>query len=170
MKNLRLFASICGHEAMKNVVIVTTMWSKVSKAEGSRMEAALKRDVWNEMIADGCTVVRFQDTQDSAWDIISTIEKERTKVQLPREIVDTGLRLNETEVGVTLNKELEKLILAQKNATRSFRKLSKSQDNALLVEQLNEMETKIVQTQEQLRELKIPMTRKVLLLWKRRSL
>jgi len=170
MKNLRLFSSICGQEAMKNVVIVTTMWSKVSEVEGTERERDLKRDVWNDMLSSGCSIEHFKDTHRSAWDIVGSIEKkEQTEVQLPREIVDTRLRLNETQVGTTLNKELEKLIQDQKTAARSFRKLAKTQDNALLVEQLNEIETKIVQTQDQLHELKIPITRRVRLLWKRKT-
>lgn len=168
MKNLRLFASICGEEAMKNVVIVTTMWSKVSDKEGRGREADLMRDVWNNMLSSGCSIEHFKDTSESAWEIVGSVEKkERAKVQLPREIVDARLRLNETQVGTTLNKELERLIQDQKAAARSFRRLAKAQDNTLLVEQLNEIETKIAQTQEQLHELKIPISRRVRLLWKR---
>jgi len=80
MKNLRLFSSMCGKDAMPNVVIVTTMWSKVSEVEGTERETDLKRDVWNEMLGGGCSVVRFKDTLDSAWDIIGNIPQKEMRV------------------------------------------------------------------------------------------
>jgi len=79
MKNLRLFSTMCGKDAMPNVVIVTTMWSKVSEVEGTERETDLKGDVWNEMLGGGCSVVRFKDTPDSAWDIIRNIPQKEMR-------------------------------------------------------------------------------------------
>ena len=75
MKNLRLFRSICGKQAMPNVVIVTTMWSKVGRKEGKDREDELKKEVWHEMLEDGCKIERFEDTRESAWRIVCNITK-----------------------------------------------------------------------------------------------
>ena len=55
---------------MPNVVIATTMWSKVDKDEGEQREAELKNKFWAEVRADGCKTERFENTYQSAWDII----------------------------------------------------------------------------------------------------
>jgi len=34
LKNLRMFTSLCGEQAMPNVILATTMWSKVDTKEG----------------------------------------------------------------------------------------------------------------------------------------
>ena len=151
---------------MPNVVIVTTMWSKVTTEEGTNREAELKKLFWKDMVDDGCSIERFEDTHKSAWDIIGSLAaKDRAKVLLPHEIVDSRLRLNETQAGVALNKELEKLIKDQEVAAGRLRNLAKNQDNELVVQQLNgqkaEIEENIRKTAGQLREMKIPLTRRV---------
>ena len=73
LKNLQIFASLCGHKAMPNVVIATTMWGKVSKEEGNEREDELRRDFWGEMVAHGCRTERFENTYDSAWRIIGSV-------------------------------------------------------------------------------------------------
>ncbi|KIM73936.1 hypothetical protein PILCRDRAFT_716465 [Piloderma croceum F 1598] len=174
LKNLEMFATLCGHEAMPNVVIATTMWSEVKKENGERREGELKRDFWKGMMADGCRTERFEDTYESAWRIIGNLgKKDRAPVLLSHEIVDTHLRLNETQAGIALNKELEKLIKDRKLAARKLRDQARSQDNEQIVQELHqqhaEIEEKIRQTDSQLREMKIPFTRRVLLLFRSRS-
>jgi hypothetical protein len=77
-------------------------------------------------------------------------------------MVGRGLQLKQTTAGVTLNNELKKLIKARKEAARKLRAQAKKQDNALVVEELNqrqsEIDKKIVQTANELQELKIPLT------------
>jgi len=174
LKNLEMFATLCGQEAMPNVIIATTMWSEVQKAKGERREQELKRDFWKDMVADGCRTERFEDTYESAWRIIGSLrERARAPVLLSHEIVDNHLRLNETEAGIALNKELEKLIKDRKDAARKLRERARNQNDELVVQELNkqqvEIEEKIRRTSDQLRELKIPFTRRVRLFFKSRG-
>jgi hypothetical protein len=170
MKNLRLFSSLCGQKAMPNVVIVTTMWAYIPEDLGIRREEELKKEVWKDMVADGCRIERFDDIRESAWRIISLAKEDSAQVLLPREIVHTDLRLNETRVGIALNKELGKLIKDQKDAARRLQELVQNHDNELVVQELNErkaeLETKIRDTADKLREMKIPYTRKIRLFFK----
>jgi hypothetical protein len=178
LKNLKVFAEMCGQKAMPNVVMATTMWGKlIDKKEGEAREEELKGDFWKEMITNGCTIERFEDTHESAWNIIDSLaEKNCADVLLPHELVDVRLRLNETKAGIALTKVLEKLLQDKKDAARRFRKLAqRKQDNALVAQELNEIEENIIQTVEQLKEelgeLKIPVARRVWLLltgkWKK---
>jgi len=172
LKNLQMFASICGQDAMPRVVVATTMWGKVDKDEGIQREAELKGDFWKETL-DGCTTARFDMTYDCAWSIIGSLDKRErgTLPLLPLEIVDDQMRLNETKAGITLNKELEKLFNDRKDAIRRLDQQAKKQDNELVVQQLNErtkeIDQKIREIAEQLRKLRIPFPRKVLRFFKR---
>lgn len=174
LKNLEMFATLCGHKAMPSVIIATTMWGEVRKENGERREQELKRDFWKGMVADGCRTERFEDTYESAWRIIGNLaEKDRAAVLLSHEIVDSHLRLNETQAGIALNKELEKLIKDRKLAAKQLRDQARNQDNELVVQELHQrhadIEEQIRKTDNQLREMKIPFTRRVRLLFKSRG-
>lgn len=158
MKNLRLFSSLCGKKVMPHVVVVTTMWSKVDREEAIRWEEILKEEVWRDMLGKGYSVERFEDTRESAWATIDrVVEKREAKTSLSHEIVDKHLRLNETQTGITLNAELQKLIAGQKTLARALERT----DNPDGEQELAEIGKKISQTADQLRQLKIPFTRKV---------
>jgi len=72
LKHLQTFANLCGQTTMPNVVIVTTMWGRVTEEEGARREAELKKEFWKDMVADGCKTERFENTYDSAWRVIDS--------------------------------------------------------------------------------------------------
>jgi len=163
LKNLKMFTSVCGRKAMPHVVIATTMWGKVDPVEGAKREEELKGDFWKDILAAGCRTERFEQTYKSAWDIVGIVADDgRGAVPLlPREMVDSGRRLNETEAGITLNRELEKLIKDWKDAGRRLTQQAKTQDNEAVVQELNQIEERIGQIADQLREMKIPFVRKV---------
>jgi hypothetical protein len=174
LMNLQVFAGIFGQKAMPNVILATTMWDLVEEEVGNGREQQLKKDFWKDMIADGCRTERFDNTHDSAWHIMDSLaQKNRAPVLLSSEMVDTRLRLNETTAGVTLNKELQKLIAEQKEAARKLREHAGDQANEQVVKSLNErkaeIEKKIRQTEDQIQQLKIPFSRRFVLLFKGRG-
>jgi len=56
---------------MPNVTIATTMWSEARKETGLEREAVLTR-FWRDMLASGYKIKRFEDTYESAWNIVGT--------------------------------------------------------------------------------------------------
>jgi hypothetical protein len=66
---------MCGKQAMPNVAIVTTMWSKVVREDGIDREEELKKEVWHDILDEGCGIERFEDTRESAWRIVCNIMK-----------------------------------------------------------------------------------------------
>ncbi|KIM75842.1 hypothetical protein PILCRDRAFT_13215 [Piloderma croceum F 1598] len=163
LKNLEVFREMCGQKAMPNVVMATTMWSKVSEEEGRRREEELTEKFWNDLVANGCKVERFEDTHKSAWNIVDGLAgSSRAEVLLPQEIVDNRLRLNETKAGVVLTKVLKKLIKDRKDAARRLSKLAKqNQDNTQVRKELHEIEEKIRDIVKRLNEMRVPFTRKM---------
>ncbi|KIM73947.1 hypothetical protein PILCRDRAFT_716716 [Piloderma croceum F 1598] len=161
LKNLRMFISLCGQEAMPNVIIATTMWGEVKKENGERREKELKETFWKDLMDEGCRVERFEDTYESAWFIIDRLATEDwAKMRLSHEMVDRRLTLQQTEAGITLNNELKRLIKARKDASRRLRAQAKKQDNSLIVQELNvqqaEIDEQITKTAGELQKLKIP--------------
>jgi hypothetical protein len=57
---------------LKNIVLATTMWSSRS-AQGEMWEAQFKStDKWRTVLDDGEAPLRFDDSFESAWEIIKT--------------------------------------------------------------------------------------------------
>ena len=102
LKYLRMFENLCGKDALKNVILVTTMWDEVEEEEGRNREKELSNNHWNSMLELGCRTARFYNNTESAWDIVSRFQDARCTVLLQREMVDLGLELAETSAGRTL--------------------------------------------------------------------
>jgi hypothetical protein len=102
IKHLKTFQNLCGNEALKNVVLVTTMWDEVGEEEGSNREIELTAKYWNTMIELGCHTSRFYNNTESALDIVSQFQDARCTVLLQKELVDLHLELAETSAGRTL--------------------------------------------------------------------
>ena len=66
LKNLRMFISMCGQEAMPNVVLVMTIRGELRMDTGERREKELKETFWKEMLDNGCRVECFGDPYESA--------------------------------------------------------------------------------------------------------
>ena len=126
LKQLHIFADLCREEGLPHVVLMTTMWSTVHQDVGLQRENQLKShdDLWLPVLNLGATTSRFDNSYDSAWDIVETLEKmrdHRIKVQLPKEMVDDKLQLKETRSAITLQEELKKLVDAEEAANRKLR-------------------------------------------------
>jgi hypothetical protein len=80
---------------MPNVVIATTMWGQINKEKGLQREDELLRTFWGDMRDGGCRVERFEDTYDSAWRIIGSLEKGRAEAENKRRAQETKGRMAE---------------------------------------------------------------------------
>ncbi|KAF7966371.1 hypothetical protein HWV62_38919 [Athelia sp. TMB] len=164
LKNLNMFASMCGQEAMPRVVLGTTMWSEVNASTGERRQRELKETFWADMIEQGCRMARFGDSFDSAWDMVGTLATQEDYAMIATEIVADKKRLNETAAGLKLNEELMKLIADQKEAARQLEEQAGRYDNPVLVEELRgrkkDIEKRLMNVTEQIHQLKTPWRRK----------
>jgi len=71
--HLLSFERLCREDLTKKIVLATTMWSHVDEAKGRRRQAGLRVNYWKTMVARGSEVVRFNDTQESAWEIVNLL-------------------------------------------------------------------------------------------------
>ena len=97
LKHLKMFQNLCGTEALKNVVLVTTMWDLVGEEDGYNRENELTTKYWKAMIDLGCHTSRFYNNTKSALDIVSQFQDARCTVLLQKEMVDLHLELADSE-------------------------------------------------------------------------
>jgi molybdenum-dependent DNA-binding transcriptional regulator ModE len=170
LKQLHIFADLCGGGGLPHVVLMTTMWSTVRQDVGKQREDQLKshNDLWAPVLNLGATTSRFDNSYDSAWEIVKTLEEKRghrIKVQLPKEMVDDKLELKETRSAKTLHEELKKLVDAEEAANRKLRDMvTQHGDNDLVVSSLNkqrdDIRNKIEELKVEMKRLNIPILRR----------
>ena len=170
-RNLRMFGELCGDQAVKKVVLVTTMWDKVQHDTGIRREKELIENYWKTMVNYGASTARSSNSTESAWKIVDIILKqhEAEVLLLQEEIVDLKKALNETEAGKTLYSDLQKLLADQRDTVRSLAEQARGESNPQLADQL-EAELKRIQkdfekTFREMKNLKIPFGRRLMMLF-----
>ena len=178
-RNLRMFGKLCGDQAMKKVVLVTTMWD-VDEADPqthNRRERELFDIYWKKMIDKGASTARFLNSPDSAWEIIDPFLKqhETEVLLLQEELVDLKRALNETQAGKTLYSDLQILLASRwdPNIVRSLVDGAREQSNP---QRVHEMEAKLKKIQKDsnktfndIKRLEIPLHRRLLLLVSKKS-
>ncbi|KAI0404434.1 P-loop containing nucleoside triphosphate hydrolase protein [Xylaria palmicola] len=115
LKNLSLFRSLCGDDALRKVVLVTTMWDITEGDIAESREKQLKgtSKYWGGMVAKGSQVIRHNNTQKSAFALFETFMKGDPKIvlKIQSEMVDSQRPLERTNAGNDI-----KEMLAEQNA------------------------------------------------------
>jgi hypothetical protein len=111
-RNLAMFKKLCGDNALKNVILGTTMWDKIHEAEGGRREAQLANapNFWGWIISRGSVMRRHNNDRTSALALIQDILDRNSTVvlEVQEELVEDHKHLRETGVGLELIGEIEK--------------------------------------------------------------
>ncbi|KAI0541870.1 hypothetical protein GGR58DRAFT_455384 [Xylaria digitata] len=84
INNLSLFESLFSDDALKKVVLVTTMWDIIELAIAESQEKQLKEElqVWGGTIVKEIQVLRHNNSQKSAFALIETFMNDNSKVPL----------------------------------------------------------------------------------------
>jgi hypothetical protein len=110
VKTLNICLKICGKAALKNVILVTTMWKGVDPKVGAAREKELRDEFWKLMLNFGSTMMRYHGDEDSAVAIASQLLSKSTIVlELQRELVDESKKLSDTAAGSFVNDNIEDL-------------------------------------------------------------
>ncbi|KAF5671393.1 hypothetical protein FDENT_10932 [Fusarium denticulatum] len=91
-KNLFMFKKLCGPKALKNVLLVTTMWELVDKEIGAQRQAELEttEDFWGYMLSKGSRIEKHMNTSEPNYPVVLAIQDE---------MVNKNKHLDETEAG-----------------------------------------------------------------------
>ena len=126
VKSLNICQKICGKDALKNVILVTTRWSDVEPAVGAERERELREGFWKYMLGFGSTMMRYHGDHDSAVAIASQLLNKSTIVlDLQRELVDEGKSLNQTTAGSLVSDNVEALKTECREQLRELEQLRK---------------------------------------------
>ena len=174
-RNLRMFAELCGNQGLKKVILATTMWDQVTVTTGAQREHDLRVNYWKVMMDKGASIARFQNTHETAWEIIDKIvQKTSTDALLiQKELVDRKLRLNETKAGKALRSNLEESLLEQQRKIRFIAQKMREESDPLDLAELGAEyilnEAKYQRTLRDMKDLHIPLSRKIRLFFSRNS-
>lgn len=122
-RNFKMFRELCGESTLKNVVVVTNMWSEVSREVGEAREAELaSRDIFFKPVLDkGAQLVRHENTQESAQAIMHyLISNHPLALRIQRELVDQHMDISQTAAGEELNRELMEQIRRHREEMRAL--------------------------------------------------
>ena len=122
-RNLRMFQKLCGQDSFKNVIIVTTMWGRVTSEEGQQREQELKLsdDLLKALIDGGATMARHDGTQQSALNVIrDLLHRNDTVAQIVRELVIEKKGLLDTEAGMELQREVRSVLQKHQENLRTL--------------------------------------------------
>ncbi|KAJ2935050.1 hypothetical protein H1R20_g2003, partial [Candolleomyces eurysporus] len=111
LKNFRTFRRLCGEQTLRNVVIVTNMWSAVDPQLGAQREQELltQDDLgFKSALEKGAKMMRHDGTGQSAADILRYIlgNNNPMALQIQREIVDEKKDVSQTAAADEIEKEL----------------------------------------------------------------
>ena len=112
-KNLALFKKLCGENALKNVVLATSMWDKVPRDEAQKREDQLKStpEFWGWMMSKGSKTYRHNNTKESARNLLKHfLPMDKTVLALQDDMVNKNKTLDETGAG----KELEEVLARER--------------------------------------------------------
>ena len=122
-RNFRMFRTLCGEAALKNVVIVTNMWGGVEPEVGYAREAELMREdiFFKPALENGARMVRHTNTVPSAEAIIRHFfDNQPLPLQIQRELIDERMDIVETGAGRELNRELNAQIRKHQEEVRAI--------------------------------------------------
>ena len=73
LPHYQMFRGLLGEGFHSRVLLVTTMWEKLSnRNDGERRKVILRRH-WSEMIYKGSEIVRHDGNKESAWSVVKAL-------------------------------------------------------------------------------------------------
>lgn len=114
--SVRSFIELCGTEALRKVVLVTTFWDTVDSFDGARRELELREnpDFWQTMLSNGSQVFRHENKLSTARAVIGyllgirTAQDQGTYLKIQHQMVDDKMSLHQTGAGSLMLDALEK--------------------------------------------------------------
>ncbi|CEL52561.1 hypothetical protein RSOLAG1IB_05766 [Rhizoctonia solani AG-1 IB] len=112
-RHMNMFKELCGTDSLKNVVYVMNMWSDPPAEDEILRESELRDsdEFFGIPLAEGAQITRHTNTKESAHDVIRMLlPRSPTVPKISKELLDEGLKLEETCAGVALGHGLEEEI------------------------------------------------------------
>ena len=156
VRNFRMFRQLCGDPTLKNVVLVTNMWGKVTQDRGEARERELTDKHFKAALDKGAQLARHHDTVQSSHDIIRQIMKnDPTAFQIQRELVDERKSINNTAAGEALGEEINRLIRHHEAEVKALREELRHALESRDEETRRELEQATSELREQMNQMRM---------------
>ncbi|KAM0547206.1 hypothetical protein ACHAPJ_010466 [Fusarium lateritium] len=125
-KNVLLLKRLCGENFYPRVALVTTMWEELElQQSGEYREAQLasNESYWGDLYNKGSKILRHNNTQESALNIVDILLKNKGQAALAiqHELVDEYKTLINTAAGQAIHMDLEEAIKRYENEIRDLK-------------------------------------------------
>ncbi|KAJ3541512.1 hypothetical protein NMY22_g3859 [Coprinellus aureogranulatus] len=130
-RNFSMFRKLCGDSSLRNVVIMTNMWSEVNLELGEARERELAQEgkFFKPVLDRGARMVRNDGTLESGQALLHYfLGNTPAALQIQREIVEEGKDILHTAAGEEINKVL---IEQKKRHERDMLELQQEYEDAL---------------------------------------
>ncbi|KAI0426026.1 hypothetical protein F5Y09DRAFT_334501 [Xylaria sp. FL1042] len=136
LRNLQMFQKLCGRDCFQVLTLATTFWSDPPDKKQLAAEKELRSNYWSDMLNNGATYVRHEGGPDSARRVLDHMinRRKKFKTDIQVEMVEKGLRLDQTGAGQQLSQDL---IQAKLKYEKDLHELKVQHEHAL---QLNDQE------------------------------
>ncbi|KZP05679.1 hypothetical protein FIBSPDRAFT_765554 [Athelia psychrophila] len=109
LNNLTMLQQFVGAKAMPNIALITTLWSSTSQSAAENRETELHSTFWGELLDNRATYRRFEDTTDSAWDIITPL-LDAEPLDLFQKELRTGIPVAQTQAGNSVKQKTQRML------------------------------------------------------------
>ena len=140
-RNLELFKGVVGREALKNVVLATTKWDKVTVVDGSAKEILLRTKYWSDMEQLGSKVFRIDPRdRDSYLAVVRELMKNNgVDLQIQTEL-GSGVPLEQTAAGKVVSEAVNKAIEKLQEELKATRESAQEERMNLQLELQNQLQ------------------------------
>ncbi|KIK46994.1 hypothetical protein CY34DRAFT_35664, partial [Suillus luteus UH-Slu-Lm8-n1] len=123
-RNFKMFRELCGESSLKNVLIVTNMWSKVKPEIGEARESELasKDKFFKPAIEKGARMLRHDGSLESAHTTLRyLLSSHSATLAIQQEIVNEQKPIEKTTAGSELRRALDEQADRNKEEIRNLR-------------------------------------------------
>ena len=126
LRNFRIFRELCGEDCFARITLCTTFWDLYKtkpSVPNARLEELKTPEFWGEMISSGSKISKAPtERQGAALFFLSMTRPESLIMQIQREVVDEGKRLDKTAAMLSfLDLELKRQREEHEKATQEAR-------------------------------------------------
>jgi hypothetical protein len=106
-RNFKMFRELCGESTLRNVLVVTNMWSQVALDLGEMREKELEDNFFKPVLVKGARMLRHEGTQESSHRILRyLIHNQPATLLIQEELVNEHKNIVETSAGSELTRVL----------------------------------------------------------------
>lgn len=150
--NFKIFRELCGESSLKNILIVTNMWSEVKPeiGEAREVELASKDKFFKPLLEKGARMLRHDGTLESAHTTLRyLINSHPATLRIQREIVDEHKSIEKTAAGSELRRALDEQADRHKEEIHTLRAQMEAAMQAKHEERRGELQEELKKKQQE---------------------